>query len=302
MNGLPGENRGGYTLLELLLSLALTVIVMSLIAGSVRLYMVQLDRQQQSIERRIVTRSVLTMIRRDLRSAIQYKANDYSGLENLQQTIASIQGPAVDPAASQPVSDDAELPIQQDEEAASFRPSLIGSSDRLRIDISRLPRLDQYNPLVVGSSEAPTTGSDVKSVSWFVAFLDPPALVAGRSVTSVAGGLIRDSIDRAVASYRGDSGLMSVPDLTSDVIAPEIVELQFRYFDGEGWFSDWDSDERAGFPGAVEVTVVLDPARMKTAASEYAYGGFDPQTMQRARLVVQLPLAEIVEPEIRGVV
>ena len=291
------KSRRGYTLLELLLSLALTVIVMSVIAGSVRLYLLQLDRQQKSIERRMVARSVLSMIRGDLRAAIQYKANDYSGLENLQQTIASIQGATPSPEDIETMEDDAEMPIMQDEEAASFRPSLIGTAKALRIDISRLPRLDQYNPLVVRPSDAPLTGSDVKSVSWFVSFLNPPSLTSASSVATVAGGLIRDSVDRAVASYRGDTGLLLGPDLSSDVIAPEIVELQFRYFDGTSWFSEWDSEEQAGFPSAVEVTVVLDPARVSTTPGEYAYGGFNPQTMELSRLVVQLPLAEIIESE-----
>jgi len=38
---------------------------------------------------------------------------------------------------------------------------------------------------------------------------------------------------------------------------PEVVRLQFRYFDGNGWTSQWSSLSRKSLPVAVEVTVQL---------------------------------------------
>ena len=55
-------------------------------------------------------------------------------------------------------------------------------------------------------------------------------------------------------------------DLTienSQVIAPEIREIQFRFFDGQQWQAEWDSFVQQRLPTAIEVTL---ESTMETAA------------------------------------
>jgi prepilin-type N-terminal cleavage/methylation domain-containing protein len=51
-----------------------------------------------------------------------------------------------------------------------------------------------------------------------------------------------------------------MPDAVPDVLAPEVVALQFRYFDGASgtWLSSWDGSS-TGPPLAVEVVLGLQP-------------------------------------------
>ena len=159
----------GYTLLELILALALSVIVLVTIGMAIQLYMVALTKQQALIERKQVARSVLEMIANDLRAGIQYKAEDYSDLENLVQSQLLAMG-SLAGATSEEESGE-EAPIEDpivDEEAVSFRPTLLGNQNLILLDISRLPRLDQYNPLVAIAETAVQTPSDVKSLTYFV--------------------------------------------------------------------------------------------------------------------------------------
>lgn len=282
----------GYTLLELILALALSVIVMLGISTAIQLYLVALTRQQAFIERRQIARGVGEMIGNDLRAAIQYKAADYSDLENLVQS----QMMQLNQAAGGEESTEEEDPIV-DEENVSFRPTLLGSETSILLDVSRLPRLDEYNPLVANLESAVQSPSDVKSIAYFV------SLTEGKAATEVEfsnmrapGGLFRRAIDRAVAQFNGQTGMMSASDEYSRLVASEVAEIRFQYFDGEEWTSQWDSEEEGGFPPAIEVTIVIDPQRT-VAGQNYVYGGFDSQNMETYRTVVHLPAAEVQSEE-----
>jgi len=296
-----------YTLLELLLSLALSVLVIGVIGFAIQLYLISLTQQQSRIERKQIARGLLQMISNDLRAAVQYKAADYGDLENLVQTQALALNAGIDEllaieAANGVVSDTSndlgqeelvgeESDLILDEEAAAFRPALFGTSNAIAVDVSRLPRLDQYNSIVASSESELQSPSDIKTLAYF--FSNAPTRDDGVQFTNVAsGGLYRRQIDRAVASYAGDSGLVDAPDDNSDLVAGEVAELRFRYFDGENWLSDWDSEALQGFPPAIEVVIVVDPNR-STSGEDYLYNGYNSAVMELYRSVIHLPAAEL---------
>ena len=75
--------RPAFTLLELLLALALTVVVISTIATAIHVNLFSLTRAQSTVERKQVARSVMAMIGNDIRAAVQFRAADYSGLQEV---------------------------------------------------------------------------------------------------------------------------------------------------------------------------------------------------------------------------
>jgi type II secretory pathway pseudopilin PulG len=297
--------RRGYSLLEVLLALALSVAIFSAIAMGVRVHLISLTRQQAIIERKQIARSVISMISNDLRAGIQYKALDYSGLENLLTTqallsnslpssIAGIAGEEeVEPPPEDEESDTGESEEMFDEEVVSFRPSLLGTENVIMIDISRLPRIDQYNPLIASAEDLVFSPSDVKSVAYFASQVRGGAETAVQFDEEAApGGLYRREVDRAVAAYGGDFSLVETPDPYTKLIAPEVAQMGFRYWDGEDWQTSWDSEENEGFPVAIEIQIVIDPARLSPNNKTYSFGGFDAETMEFYRSVIHLPVAE----------
>ena len=305
----------GYTLLELLLSLALSVLVIGVIGFAIQLYMVALTKQQSRIERKQVARGLIQMISNDLRGGVQYKAADYADLENLVQTqllainaaaeeIGNLQElaegggelPDAQEATPEVAEVDEEFDPVVDEEAASFRPALFGTSSSIALDVSRLPRLDQYNSIVAGDDSEIQTPSDIKTLSYFFSTSNPNDNDGVQFAKVAAGGLYRRQVDRAVEAYSGASGLAGAPDEYSDLVAGEVAEVRFRYFDGDSWQSAWDSEEREGFPTAVEVTLVIDPTR-STSGQDYLYNGFDSASMELYRTVIHLPAAELPPEE-----
>lgn len=179
---------------------------------------------------------------------------------------------------------------------------MIGSASQVTIDISRLPRIDQYNAFMLGLMEPQSARpSDVKSVSYFLS--DSPPIDATTDFDPQAaqvGGLYRRQIDRAVASYRGETEAPTVPDEYCKLVAPEVVALTFRYFDGTDWLTEWDSDEQQFFPVAIEIALTLDASRVKSQRRG-PFQSTTPQeqlnSLQQYRTVVHLPAAEAPEEE-----
>lgn len=314
------SSRRAFSLLELILALALTVVIFSAIAASFHVFLKTVTEQQREIEQHQVARNVMAIIGNDIRAALQYKPVDVTGVENLAASellVAGIIGGesaediiAIDalgaPEAEEDVSDVSGGSDELTEEEIALadcvdcRPTLIGTETALTVDVSRLPRLDEYNPLVASNSEEVQLPSDLKAISYFIGRPSAGDNSGRNSLFSdqvnELGGLYRRNIDRAVANYAGEEGIMDFADSYADLISPEVVELTFRYFDGEQWNTEWDNFERGGFPLAVEIVVTMDPNRLNSDDPD-SYSGFDPNTMQRYRSVVNLPVSEIIEPE-----
>lgn len=318
----------GFTLLEVLIALALSVVIVGAIAMAVRLHLINLDKQARKIEYKQVARSVLTMIASDLRNGVAYKPIDYAVLDELLASQAAQLGqmmgagggaePGGDTgggtttggaggassggggatggdASGQSSSSSEEAasePLALPEEEVQGRPTLVGSTRVVSIDVSRIPRIDEYNLLTTGNA-AVQTPSDIKTVVYFLEEANnettqPKFKILGNAAP---GGLYRRQIDRSVASYRGEEGIVNVLDEYAELVAPEIAQISFRYFDGEDWLDEWDSVETGGFPPAIEINLVVDPSRLE-GGSGYRYGGFDPDSMERYRMVVGLPTAQ----------
>lgn len=331
-DGGRGYQRRGLTLLELLLALALSVLIVSAITGAIFIYMITLTRQQSELEQKQVVRSVALMIQNDLRAALQYKAADVAGIENLSATQSMAAGlpPELSGAlggggqgtggddqggedqggedqtggtggggtgqaasGADPAAADEET---EEEDASNWRPILVGDASRLVIDVSRLPRLDQYNTLVIGDENGAYTPSDIKSIAYMVGQGNSEASASEfDSEIAELGGLYRREIDRAVAAFRGEEGPPEVVDSFCRLIAPEISEIEFRYFDGSDWLSEWDSVEQGAFPMAIEVSLAFDPLRVwnrSSMASTDETARVSGEELQYYRTVIHLPMAE----------
>ena len=299
------DRRFGYTLMELLLALGLSVVVIAAIGLAIRIYLISLTEQQARIERKQVVRSVFTMIGTDLRAGLEYKYDpaDYVGLDlALQDQISNLtELPELGGDVEEDTSDSDSEPDPEEieseiivEDEVAFRPTLLGSESAVMLDISRLPRLDQYNPLVASSDLETQTPSDVKSLAYFVSLSKGGIEEQLDFADSRApGGLYRRELDRAVANYAGEIGLVSQPDRYTRLVAHEIAQISFRYFDGEGWESEWDSTEEARFPSAVEITLVIDTARSAASSQASSYGGPNEDTAEVYRYVVHLPVTDL---------
>jgi hypothetical protein len=74
--------------------------------------------------------------------------------------------------------------------------------------------------------------------------------------SGLVGGLVRRALDRAVMSNAEELGQTEQLNRTGELIAPEVVALEFMYFDGMQWLTSWDSSAQ-GLPWLVEISLAM---------------------------------------------
>lgn len=279
----------GFSLVELLLTLALSVALMSLIGSAIMFYATQLETRNTQVRHVQLAHAVLNLLSDDLRAAIQPPEFDDSALSSLLGSASG--GGQAAPGEGQDLSaaglDDNSVPEEEmmEEEPTtsaqsadlssgtmlSRRPGLIGNQTQIQFEVSRLPRLEEYQQLIMPGSgnQLLDVPSDIKTISYFVqgaggSVQDPLASTAAGAAfasdnlgNNQSGGLVRRSLDRAVTAFAMNNSGGATMASTGDLIAPEVSSMTFRYWDGLMWQLFWDSDEMGCLPMAVEVTLTM---------------------------------------------
>ena len=140
------------------------------------------------------------------------------------------------------------------EELAAEEPVPVGLVRR-QIDWET-PLADETVPLVAGDDSSSTIDAPIIESA-------QTAELAAETVAS-PGEVPSDNLEDESRFEPVDAGLMEVP---------EVASLAFRYYDGRGWSSSWDSLTRKGLPMLVEATFTLaepgedeEPATRTTSA------------------------------------
>ena len=113
---------------------------------------------------------------------------------------------------------------------------------------------------------------------------------------------ITTGLPTGLARMEGDSMLLSQPQNASNaqllaastqMVANEVTNLSFSYFDGYSWRVDWDSATLGGLPTAVEVIVeITTPPRGTRPGVPAASRSSQTQSF---RVVVAIPLAKATD-------
>jgi len=326
VNCLPTNRRRtnrGLTLLELLLALALTSLIMAVIAMSLDIYMRTLDRRQAIIEESQLARAILQQIANDLRSAVQVQTGDVeeglAGLDGIDLAggVGDLLGGDIagdllggGDTGLEDLLMEEDLAVTDDLATSMIPPAvpgLYGNQYQLQMDISRLPRVEEYQRLMNLEDNFALTDipSDVKTVTYYVQGQDMVSMESMAEELDVVeddirliNGLVRRNMDRAVTQFAADNGNTDALLNTGDVIAPEVVSIEFQYWDGLLWLPEWDSEVEESLPVAVEIRLYLKSARNNQSSSMLsAFSmGDDMDELETGttmyRLVVRLPVGK----------
>jgi hypothetical protein len=103
---------------------------------------------------------------------------------------------------------------------------------------------------------------------------------------------VRRSLDRAVTRFASQSGDIGGLDAAAEVLATEVVAVQFAYFDGTTWLSEWDSQSMQSLPLAIEILLTIatrtDGNSVQTAVASLASESADNVIETTFRHVVHL--------------
>ncbi|MBN2477371.1 MAG: prepilin-type N-terminal cleavage/methylation domain-containing protein [Pirellulales bacterium] len=319
----PADCRG-FTLLEVLVAMVLSVTLLVVLWGLAGTYADLFETGQARSEQSQLARSLLGQLADDLRSAIEDSPTRH---------------PAADASAAAAVS-----PVR--------RFGLLGTQRSLRFDVLQVIPLEQTPDLNTDVSET-FWGSMTSQVpelrTVYYSFRNPDEQREFAQADAPEGdwdgrpGLTRRELDFETpydeeeaspggrsspptdVSSIGDLATTAAGDASEELLdelaqdesitwAPEVVGLQFRYFDGSSWSGQWDSLQRKSLPTAIEVTMQVrsyDEAQQEglfaeqvAAEAEETESGISPdggKTGQQPRddssrptyrLVIDLPSAQ----------
>lgn len=282
------SHRGGFTLLEVLLALLISSLIVAAVAGAIDFQLRAWESGRSEVEETQLARALLRRMADDLRSAVRYQPLDAesmltplmptgldaealaagglsaSALSALPSSMGSLDVAELGEAAA-----DAQSNVDSLSQAIEppLEPGVYGNQYELQVDVSRLPRVDQYDQMLALQTQlvAPEPVSDVKTVTYYVRqeALGPQLNTAAITTAggSQPGGLVRRQLDRAVAAHAALEGDWTLLEARDEVLAPEVAALELRYFDGTEWVLEWDSSLRGGLPLAVEIAVAIDYRR-----------------------------------------
>jgi len=320
---IPNRRSRGFTLLEVLLALGLSGVVIAAIGTAIYVHMHAFDAGRSDVEEAQLARALLSRIADDIRGAVPYdpvqaekllpktttgqavtSAAAATGVSATDISKAAEEAGVTPSASTDTGSGDTSSGDTQDLASSTVLPTIpgiYGKSNILMVDVSRLPRLDQYDAFLVQTGDSPQFDrlSDVKNVKYYV---NSPA---GLSSMGTSGnrdpnsGLVRRELDRAVAAWANQQGGLDEMQADPAPMAPEVAEIAFRYFDGanDTWVDEWYTDGNGGLPTAVEIAIAIIPAAAQRAKTTSWMGALSSQTpncdqLHWYRMVVYLPGSE----------
>ena len=294
---LPARTResGGFTLLEVLLALALCALLLGAVYMSLDLHWKYTTAGRDEVERTQLARAILNRITLDLRSALYRAPPEDESAESAAGSASSDPtgggGTGSGSAGGGGTGDGTETAAststvteEPPDPTGTQSPGLYGNSDTLMVHISQPSKTLDYAPLFDAERAGHRT-SDQQTVSWFLARRGGFGLAG--AVGMECEGLARTSGDSLSTTLADQEGNLSELVQQTRVLAPEVTRVQFRYFDGLAWQPAWDSAQFGGLPRLVEVTIELQSA----AGSTKANSKITAQT-QEFQVVVVLPASK----------
>lgn len=322
--------RAGYSLLELMVALALSVLLLGAIYAGLDLFWRYSTTGQEEVERAQLARAVLRTIEMDLRSVVYKSAAEEASSGNSSGMGGGASGMGGGSAGGGGGGASGS--------SGSFGSSTgsggqsAGSGGSTPGGTSQQSFTSGGQSAAGGSSSPGGSGGGTAAVA---AVATQPAGLVGDSVTllltvsspsrrfdyaplgsgvpgrtsdllsvayelgspqaasAVPTGLMRMEGDRLLLSQADAQGNQQLLAANTRLLASEVTALRFAYFDGYSWRTTWDSSQMSGLPMAVEVEVeITTPPRGSRPGASVKTREAKSQTY---RLVVAIPLAKATD-------
>ncbi len=211
--------RKGYTLLEVLLAMAITLLLVAAlyVAFDVQLRYMQTGRNL--VAEGQLARGLLNRMAADIRPSL-------AALPALPAAAAANPAAGAAQGAGTSAGQDTSTTVTP----GQFNLGVLGDDRQIQLFVSTLPRFAQEE------AELQTGISDLRRITYY--------LVEGQ-------GLARQEVRNVMAQD------LAPEDEQRDILGPEVVDLKFRYYDAtQGWLDYWDGTG-TGPPLAIEIQMAL---------------------------------------------
>ena len=250
----------GFTLLEIVLAIGLTGVLLALLTTAIDLYLVRVDVHRSKVEAGQLARTLLGQIADDIRDARYYAPPG---------TVTTQTGSNASSSAA----------ASSGSESANQVQGIFGTATELRID-----RGARWNWNRTTRDIDPTEATPASEMPLTVGYVfndgttmlaEQLAALGIRTESSLTGyaGLYRQQSPTPAWLYRNNTtGINLAGNSTAEpeLLAPEVLALEFSYFDGQQFVASWDSASQDGLPRAIEIrlTLLMEPYDLALAATQ----------------------------------
>ena len=209
--------RRGFTLLEVILALALVVVVLGLLGMAVDVHLRVTDASLGMVEQSQSARLLLRRMADDLRNAIP--------VTRAPSSIGYLRGNRWELQV-----DISRLPLlDETQTAASFRDDMLPASPP----------------------------SDVRTITYCVAKPGDSESLEATDLGGGRRGLLCREWERATFLWAVQQGQTDALNRSLKVLSPEVEAIEFTYLDGGTAYQEWDSLEQGKLPTAVKIAISL---------------------------------------------
>ncbi|MEI8374888.1 MAG: hypothetical protein WCJ35_18855, partial [Planctomycetota bacterium] len=255
--------RRAYTLLEVILALSLAVVILGLVGVGIHVHLAVAAKSRDQVEEAQLARVLLQRIADDLRNAIPFQ-----------------------PATSSSSGTSSQVPLPNTSGSSDSTPlsgGICGTAQAIQIETARRPRATLASlQSVANDSSQPARLSDIRVVSYSLGAPSSVDMSKEASASTSLSGLYRHEQDRAEFVYGSLNGQVDESNPATELLAPEVVNLQLTYYGGtasgttssgdttsggtsstntttNGTTSDsqWDSTQQGMLPAAVKISISL---------------------------------------------
>lgn len=244
------ETCRGFTLIELILALALSAVLLTLLGAALNLGVSRAVGSRDVVEQARLVESVISMVRADIAHSVIYAPQETDAAMAIAEASAAFDVDSIDDISSDDSSDGS-----SDAAKVSLRRDLgvVGSINELQIDIHR--EHPQYEVDESGSIIAPTATSGITTVRYALgqgaASLGATAVLNGEQQ---ATGFVRQEVGRDLLNWAEQAGTADQLVGQPVLVAPEVSRVEFRYFNGVELLDEWNSAAMEGkLPSAIEL-------------------------------------------------
>jgi hypothetical protein len=219
---------------------------------------------------------IVSLVRSDVHRAIIYEPQDTSTAMQLAEATAGFNVDSIDEISSgggslggaggggtgssnSGATNSSLDTADSGTESLSLRRPLgvYGTLQELQIDVLR--ERPQYEVDSTGAVVAATGTGGITTVLYA---LGQGSTAIGEGFSSRGGtlatGLVRQEVNRDLLNWATQTGAAAMVAGTPQLVAPEVTQLEFRYFDGTQLLETWDSELLEGqMPQAIEVRMWL---------------------------------------------
>jgi type II secretory pathway pseudopilin PulG len=262
VNSPPQAHRQAFTLLEVVLAIGLSTLVLLILTTAIHQFLFRIDASHGNVEASQLARALLNRMADDLRAARVAPASTGQASTGSQETLTSDQGGL----------------------------GIVGTPTDVRIDRAAMWRWEpvpEVEPADVQGAPADETGAartlhPPETVRYFLRAGDevssaelaqrgsqeiPHDSIAGlcferwktaQAQTGQPPAAQSETAQSPTESTQSSATTESVTSAYVELLAPEVIELEFAYADDAGELVDqWNSAEQGALPRAVDIQLTL---------------------------------------------